>query len=41
MRGLDSITDSEDANLSKLWKIVQDKGVWHSAVHGVAELNTI
>ena len=24
-------------NLSKFWEIVEDRGVWHAAVHGVAE----
>ena len=37
MRWLDSITDSMDMNLSKLQKIVKDKGVWHAAIHGVME----
>ena len=37
MRWLDSITDSKDMNLSKLQEIVEDRGVWHIVVYGVAE----
>ena len=36
MKWLDSITDSVDMNLNKLWEIVKDRGAWHAACHGVA-----
>ena len=34
---LDGITDSMDMNLSKLQEILEDRGAWRSAVHGVPE----
>ena len=37
MRWLESITDSMDMNLNKLWKIVEDRGGWRAAVLGVAK----
>ena len=40
MRWLDNITDSVDMNLSKLWKIVKDREIWHAAVHGVLKSQT-
>ena len=40
MRWLDSITDSTDINLSKLWEIVENRGDWHAVVHGVAKSRT-
>ena len=37
MRQLDSISNSVDMNLSKLWEIVEDRRAWYAAVHGVAK----
>ena len=40
MKWLDSITDSVDMNLSKLWEIVEDKGAWIAAVYRIAKSQT-
>ena len=37
MKWLDGIIDSKDMNLSKLQKIVEDRGACHAAVHGAAK----
>ena len=40
MRWLDGITDSMDMNLGKLQEIVENRGTWLAAVHGVAKGQT-
>ena len=37
MRWLDSINDSMDMNLNKLWEVVKDREACSATVHGVAK----
>ena len=41
MGWLDTIADSIDMNLNKLQEIVEDRGAWRAAVHGVAKSWTL
>ena len=40
MRWLDGIADSMDKTLSKIWKMVKDRGACHAVVHGVTKCQT-
>ena len=40
MRWLYAITDSMEMNLSELWEMVEGRGAWHAAAHGVTKSQT-
>ena len=37
MRWLDSIANSVNLNLSKFWEMVEDRGAFCAAIHGVTK----
>ena len=36
----DSITNSVDMTLSKVWEVAENRGAWHAAVHGITKSQT-
>ena len=40
IRCLDSITDSMDMNLSKLWEMVEDREDWYASFHRLVKSQT-
>ena len=41
IRWLDSISDSMDMSLSKLWELVIDRKAWRAPVHGITKSRTL
>ena len=41
MRWLDSIINSMDMSLNKLWEIGKDRKAWYDILHGITKSQTI